>query len=138
MQAQQFPVWLHLIPSQLASLASPERQANFSASHLGVHLLGGGQGEECLCSCHFLRSIFYRPGPCCNLGGTVEQYNAGRLHSEAGLLNYLPVGAGSAPVKGEPSAQSHWHLRAWIFEDQALINPGSHQHATYSEEMFAW
>lgn len=45
-------------------------------------------------------------------GGTAEQYNAGRLHSEAGLVNYLPVGAGNAPVNREPSAQSHSHLRA--------------------------
>lgn len=50
-------------------------------------------------------------------GGTVEQYNVRRLRSEAGLVNYLPVGAGNAPVNGEPSAQSHSHLRAgssWI------------------------
>lgn len=35
-------------------------------------------------------------------GGTVEQYNAGRLHSEARLVNYLPVGAGNVPVKENP------------------------------------
>lgn len=47
----------------------------------------------------------------------MEQYNAGRLHSEAGLVNYLPVGAGNAPVNGEARVQSHSHLRAgssWI------------------------
>ena len=34
--------------------------------------------------------------------GTAEQYNAGRLHSEAALVNYLPVGAGSAPAGENP------------------------------------
>lgn len=48
----------------------------------------------------------------------MEQYNAGRLHSEAGLVNYLPVGAGNAPENEEEArVQSHSHLRAgssWI------------------------
>ena len=56
-------------------------------------------------------------------GGTMEQYNAGRLHSEAELVNYLPVGAGNALVHGEPSAQKPFSFQSRIFPDQTLINP---------------
>ena len=54
-------------------------------------------------------------------GGTMEQYNAGRLHSEAELVNYLPVGAGNALVHGEPSAQKPFSFQSRIFPDQTLI-----------------
>ena len=46
----------HALPTSL-SLASPERQANFSAEHLGVHWFGGG-----LCVC-VLGGILCLPFP---------------------------------------------------------------------------
>lgn len=80
-------------------------------------LVGGcGRGESCVAAISSEASFIDLV--CVAIqGGTVEQYNAGRLHSEAELVNYLPVGAGNALVHGEPSAQSHSHFGAgssWI------------------------